>query len=233
MNTNPPAKTHSPSADLRTLPGVRAAAEELARLGRALGEEGLTWGTSGNLSLRLDDEWMLASATGTWARRLMPEDFVPVRLADGTHWGERRPTKEVPMHAAIYRAQPSARCVLHGSPPHCTWLACTDLVADFDGLFIETMHYLQAVAVAPYAHPGTPELGEVIGAAAATGAHAILMRNHGAIVWHTGGDEALMAFLSLEFAARVVHLGHAAGHLPRPLPPAVAAEFRARRVYRK
>ncbi len=222
----------STSNDPWSLPGACAAAEELARVGRALGEEGLTWGTSGNLSLRVDDEWMMASATGTWVRRLVPEDFVPVRLADGSHLGPRRPTKEVPMHAAIYARQPEARCILHGSPPYATWLACTNLEPTFDGLFIETMHYLPMVATAPYAHPGTPELGRFVGDAA-TESRAILMRNHGAIVWHASGDEALMTFLSLEFACRIVHQAAAATRPLQPLPPAVADEFRARRVYRK
>lgn len=223
---------NSTSDDPWSLPGARAAAEELARVGRALGEEGLTWGTSGNLSLRLDDEWMVASATGTWVRRLVPDDFVPVRLADGSHLGPRKPTKEVPMHAAIYQRQPDARCILHGSPPYATWLACTDLEPGFDGLFIETMHYLPRVATAPYAHPGTPELGAHIGRAAEE-AKAILMRNHGAIVWHGTADEALMTFLSLEFAARVLHQACAAGRPLQPLPPSIADEFRQRRVYRK
>ena len=98
---------------------------QLIETGRAMLAHGLAWGTSGNLSARVDSGTMLVSASGTALGAMNPGDFVNVRVADG-HWtGTRKPSKEVPMHTGIYQQRPDAQVVLHSSPLYTTLIACS------------------------------------------------------------------------------------------------------------
>lgn len=181
----------------------------LADAGAFLVAQRLAWGKSGNLSGRLDSDTMLVSASGGGLGDLTADDLVPVRLADGTWDGPRAPSKEVPMHAAIYRARPDAHVVLHASPECTTLLACSAENLP-SGLFIESMYYLERVAWVDFHPPGSTELGAAVGAAAVS-ADVILLRNHGAIVFDTSLPEAIMRLQTLEFAARLLLTARGAG----------------------
>lgn len=205
-------------------------ATQLAETGHYMARSGLAWGSSGNLSARLDAETILVSASGTWFERLTPEDFVPVRLADGSASGSRKPTKELPMHLACYRVQPNTQWVLHASPFYTTLLACSELALP-DECFVEGLAYLRGkVATAPYHHPGTQELGAAVQAAAAKGP-IVILRNHGVIVYSTGLNDALMSLQSLEFGARLALEAQGAGLRLAGVGAAVADEFQAKVVY--
>lgn len=125
----------------------------------------LAWGTSGNVSARLGAERMLVSASGTALGAMGEGDFVTVRLADGAWEGAREPSKEVPMHRAIYLARADAQVVLHSSPHYTTLIACSEETISAE-LFIETMYYSERIAWVDYAHPGSAKLGESVGRAA-------------------------------------------------------------------
>src|SRR5690606_1013797 len=76
--------------------------------------------------------------------------------------GARRPSKELPLHRAVYAARPDANAVLHGAPFHATLAACSELTVP-DGLFVESMYYLEKIARVPYHHPGSEALGAAVG----------------------------------------------------------------------
>jgi L-fuculose-phosphate aldolase len=137
---------------------------------------GLTRGTSGNVSARVDDGmWVTPSAVPYAA--MEPRDLVLLDLEGRTLQGDRKPTTEWPMHAAIYRARRDVGAVVHAHAPFCTTLATLRRG-------IPAFHYMVAVAGADsircssYATFGTPEL-----AAAAVDAlrdrRACLLANHG------------------------------------------------------
>jgi methylthioribulose-1-phosphate dehydratase len=93
----------------------RAALVEIARDFHARGWMG---GTAGNLSARADDEHFWITASGKPKGRLDADDFLLVRVADGTIAEKRRagdkPSAETAIHAALYRCFPEARAALHG-----------------------------------------------------------------------------------------------------------------------
>lgn len=195
----------------------------LIEAGRSMVAGGLAWGTSGNLSARVDADAMLVSASGTALGAMQPGDFVAVRVSDG-HWeGARKPSKEVPMHRGIYQQRPDAAVVLHSSPHYTTLLACSGEAIPSE-LFIETMFYLERVAWVDYAHPGSAELGESVKAASA-GAEVIMMRNHGVILFDKSFEEALLRLQVLEMTCRIIVEAKAAGIALKKIPAPVVREF--------
>jgi L-fuculose-phosphate aldolase len=106
------------------------------------------------------------------------------------------------MHRAVYAAEPQARAVLHTSAPYTTLLACSRLRVPVN-MNTDAMAYVGRVLRVPYRHPGTRELAAAA-AAQARRARALLLSNHGSLVWDVGLDAVLRRTEALEFVARLV-----------------------------
>jgi L-fuculose-phosphate aldolase len=155
--------------DLRA--AVITACRELTRLG-------LTYGTSGNVSIRRDSSGFFVSPTGMSYEVLEPDD-VPLVTLDGQWFGRRRPSSEWRFHRDIMAARTEIGAVVHAHSRYATALACT-------GRGIPAFHYMVAVAggadirCAPY-HPfGTQELSDAA-LTALEGRNACLLAHHGII----------------------------------------------------
>src|SRR5947209_10320816 len=126
----------------------------LVRFGRGLARLGFTPGTSGNLSVRLTEDWILATPTGRSKSMLRSDDMVIVDLDGRQIAGSRRVTSEIGMHLAIYRLRPDAGAVIHSHPPIATGFACSGRPLD-EPLCSEAIMTLGVVPLAPYATTGT------------------------------------------------------------------------------
>ena len=208
--------------------------KQLQSAGRYMLANELAWGNAGNLSAQLDGESMLITASGTQLGDLAPEDLVTCPLDAALPVprlpGARRPSKEMPMHRAVYNTRPEVQAVLHASPFYSTLVACSDLALPAN-LFVEDMYYLERVARVPYCHPGSRELGEAVRAHAAE-ANILLLENHGVLVYDTSLREALMAMHTLEFVCRMVVTTRSAGANLSALPTDTVEDFLARSGYR-
>ena len=89
--------------------------EALLETARAMNAGGLNQGSSGNVSLRLQDA-MLITPSALPYHRCTPEDMVELAW-DGNCSGPRRPSSEWRMHRDIYLAYPQAQCILHAHAP--------------------------------------------------------------------------------------------------------------------
>lgn len=172
-------------ADARPDLDLRA---EVIRGCRALTSLGLTYGTSGNVSVRRDAESLFVSPTGMAYEALVPDD-VPLVTLDGRWFGRRRPSSEWRFHRDIMAARAEAGAIVHAHSRHATALACT-------GRGIPAFHYMVAVAggadirCAPY-HPfGTQELSDAA-LTALDGRKACLLGHHGIIAVGRDLDAAL------------------------------------------
>lgn len=196
--------------------------QQLCEVGHYLGERGLAWGTSGNISLRVDDEHFLISASGAWLGRLTPEQAALCSLLDERFEGAK-PSVETPMHRAIYRNRPDAQVVVHVSPPYTTLIACSDLEIPTD-LNIENIFYLGRIARVPYIHPGTQQLADAVGEAVREH-ETIILSNHGVITFHQSVPDVLMRVESFEMSCRIlvmarmanIPLNHLSSHLVEEL----------------
>jgi L-fuculose-phosphate aldolase len=206
-----------------------ATIDELRAAGRSLLAGGLAWGNAGNLSARTSTESYVITASGTRLGELGPGDFVTCRIG-APHAGDRRPSKERPMHEAVYATRPEVRAVLHASPFYSTLAACSE----FDppsNLLVETIYYLERTARVPYYHPGSAELGAAVGAVAPH-ANLLLLEHHGVLAYDTSVQEALMGLQTLELACRMVVEARAAGIALRGLPAEVERDFLERAGYK-
>jgi ribulose-5-phosphate 4-epimerase/fuculose-1-phosphate aldolase len=181
-------------------------AERLAVAGRSLFLRGLTPGRTGNLSVRVDDRW-LVSPTGTSLGELEPDRL---SLVDGgwTHVSGPPATRELPLHAALVEACPSAGAVVHLHSPHATALACLEY--DGQGPVIPPLTpYLVMrvgdVAWVPYRPPGSLELAHELSRCIGD-RRAALLANHGSIVAGRDLAEAVDAAEELEATARILLL---------------------------
>ncbi len=185
---------------------------------RRLSAAGLSPGSSGNASTRLGDR-VLMTPTGSRFATVRPEDLAIVRLDGSAAESGPRPSKEVPLHLAAYSAAPGAASVIHLHSPWATALAC--LPPDADGCAPLAVHTpyaamrLGRLPVAPYAPPGSPELGEGVRVLAAD-APVLLLAQHGSVAIAAGPHAAADLLEELEAAAQLAFAlrGTAARTLP-------------------
>ncbi|MDX1993267.1 MAG: class II aldolase/adducin family protein [bacterium] len=198
--------------------------QELQDVGRRMVELGLAWGNAGNISARTDDAHFLITASGTRLEALADDDLVECPLDSSVAVNYvRKPSKELPMHRAVYETRPDINVILHSSPFYSTLIACSDEAIPGNG-FIESMYYLERVGRVPYAHAGSADLGAGVRAQAA-GANVLLLENHGVLVYDTTVREALMALQTLEYTCRMLVTAKSAGIALRPLPPETVQDF--------
>lgn len=186
---------------------MTTAQRQVAAIYRALGRAGMNAGSSGNVSVRTR-HGMVITPSGCSAETITDTDPVVTTL-DGKPRGNRTPSSEWFMHAAIYRAYADAAAIVHTHSDACTALACLNEP-------LPAFHYLVVrfggddVRCAPYVTFGTPALAEAAVAALADRT-ACLLANHGMIVTGANADAALTAALTLEALARQYLLARAAG----------------------
>ena len=209
---------------------LEVAIEQLSAAGRYLKENELTWGNAGNLSARLDQDRMLITASGTQLGQLGADDFAECAIVPGDDVYTRRPSKELPMHRAIYQTRPEINAVLHASPFYTTLIACSDVELPGDW-FVEDMYYLERVVRVSYFHPGSKELGEAVRVRAHK-ANILLLENHGVLACDISVGEALMGLHTLEMVARMVVESRSAGIKMKALDREVVKDFLENAGYR-
>lgn len=170
---------------------VVAAAQEMQRLG-------LAPGTSGNVSVRAGDEFLITPPALAYAT-MAPEDIVAV-APNGPTRGHRRPSSEWQLHGTIYAARAEAGAIVHAHPPFATTLACLERE-------IPPVHYMVAAAggasirCAPYATFGTQALADHV-TTALVGRRACLLAHHGLVVFGRDLDAALHLAVDVEALAQ-------------------------------
>lgn len=200
--------------------------EAMCRWGRSLFERGLTAGSSGNLSARLDDGF-LVTPTNACLGFLEPDRLSKLD-GQGAHISGDPPTKEVPLHLAFYRARPGAGAVVHLHSTYATALSCladTDRENAIAPITPYVVMRVGRVPIVDYVMPGSSAIGPLVEARAKEHA-AILIANHGPVVSAATFEAAVFAAEELEETAKLVLLTR--GLPVRSLGPDQIAELEAR-----
>jgi ribulose-5-phosphate 4-epimerase/fuculose-1-phosphate aldolase len=176
---------------------------ELQQTGKYMMNYELAWGTAGNISARTSEDQYLITASGTFLGELESDDLVECDFSGNAIGSQKqKPSKETPMHRAVYENRPEIGAVLHSSPFYSTLIACSSVEIP-SNLFIETMYYLEKVERVPYFPPGSLELGEGV-REKVKHANILLLENHGVLVYDVNLKEARMALQTLEMACKML-----------------------------
>lgn len=201
--------------------------EQISTLGQSLFDRGLTMGSSGNISVRLEDGGWLMTPTNACLGRLDPARISRMdregRLLDGD-----TPTKESVLHMAMYDERPQSRAIVHLHSTHSVAVSCLPEINPEDCIPPLTAYYVMRVGklpLVPYHIPGDPKLGDAVRGLA--GRHsAVLLANHGPVVAGKSLEAAVYATEELEETARLFLLLH--GRNPRGLTPEQVTELEVR-----
>jgi ribulose-5-phosphate 4-epimerase/fuculose-1-phosphate aldolase len=198
--------------------------EEICRLGRSLFERGLTPGSSGNISVRFDDGGWLVTPTNASLGFLDPARITELDGAGRVVSGDA-PTKEMPLHAALYESRSRARAVVHLHSTHSVALSMLPEIDPRAALPPMTPYYLMRAgqtALVPYHRPGDPAVADAIRGLAGRYA-SVLLANHGPVVAGDTLEAAVFAIEELEETARLYLLVRNLN--PRYLSPAQVSDL--------
>jgi 3-dehydro-4-phosphotetronate decarboxylase len=198
--------------------------EAICRLGASIFGRGLTPGSSGNISVRVDDGWLM-TPTNASLGALDPATLSKLDDQGRLVSGEKE-TKESFLHLAVYDVRASAGAIVHLHSTHSVAVSCLADVNPADVLPPITAYYVMKIGtlpLIPYYRPGDKTLADAVRAVAHEH-HAVLLANHGPVVAGSSLSAAGAAVEELEETARLHLLLH--GHATRFLTPEQIAELR-------
>ncbi len=191
------------------MPSERHYRNEIVHFGRMLHERGYVAAMDGNLSIRLDEDRILATPTAMCKSMMRPSDLAIVDM-DGRHVaGRRHVSSEIGMHLLIYRLRPDVGGVVHAHPPTATGFAASGMALN-QPLVCEVVIGLGSIPLAKYGTPGTPELGEAL-EPLIPDYDAILMSNHGVVAYAEDLMRAYMKMETVEHFAQIALVTHLLG----------------------
>jgi L-fuculose-phosphate aldolase len=183
--------------------------DQLVAIMNRIYHNGMTTLSGGNLSIREENGDMWITPAGIDKGKLRPQDIMRV-CANGSVEGLHQPSSEYPFHRAIYQRRPDFRAVVHAHPPALVSFSIARQIPD-TRIIPQANGVCGAVGYAPYALPGSEQLGEQIADTFGQGYDVVLLENHGIA---TGGPDLLTAFQRLEtldFCARMLIKARGAG----------------------
>lgn len=188
---------------IHTSPEEMRQREQIVDFGKSLFERGLTAGSSGNLSVRLSDGWLL-TPTNASLGRLDPAQLSKLDWA-GKLLSGAPPSKEAFLHRAMYEERGSAGAIVHLHSTHSAAVSCMCGLNHDDCIPPLTPYFVMKVGrlpLVPYHRPGDPALAGAISAMARKHS-AVLLANHGPVVSGTSLEAAVYAAEELEETAKL------------------------------
>jgi len=177
--------------------------EAICEIGASIFERGLTAGSSGNISVRVADGWLMTPTNASLGR------LDPARLSklddSGRPIGGDAPTKESFLHRVMYEERGDTGAVVHLHSTHSVAVSCLSDVDPHDVLPPITAYYVMRVGrlpLVPYFRPGDLALAEAVRDFAGKH-HAVLLANHGPVVAGSSLDAAVNAVEELEETAKL------------------------------
>jgi ribulose-5-phosphate 4-epimerase/fuculose-1-phosphate aldolase len=177
--------------------------EQICLLAKSMFDRGLTMGSSGNISARLEDGRLLVTPTGSCFGRLDP-GRLSLFDENGVHIAGDKPTKEMPLHQAFYDTRATG-AVVHLHSCHATALSLlpdTDPDDMLPPLTAYGVMKLGKVKMLPYFMPGDPAMGEAVRGLAGKRS-AVVLAHHGPVVAGKDVEAACYAMEELEETAKL------------------------------
>ena len=200
----------------------QAIREQICQIGRLMYQNGTIDATSGNISVRLGPDRILATPSGLAKGFMAPDQLIIVDM-DGNRVGPTtpanahlQPTSELLMHLECYRQRDDVNGVVHAHPP--TAVALTIAGVGFDDCVVpEALVILGVIPTTPYATPASAENRDAI-RHLITEHDAIMLAYHGSLTVAADVWNAYLRLETLEHTAKIMYMAHQLGRV-QPLPP--------------
>lgn len=175
---------------------LQEAREIVCNSGKQLLRSGLVSGTWGNISLRLNDDYMVITPSGRDYETLTSGEMVLVNIRDLSYEGNIKPSSESGLHAEVYKGRKEIWAVIHTHSQNVCTVAATH--REIPPILDDMVQIIgPSVRVSDYALSGTEKLTKNVMKALA-GRNAALLANHGAVCIGRDMQEAFFACEVLE-----------------------------------
>jgi ribulose-5-phosphate 4-epimerase/fuculose-1-phosphate aldolase len=176
---------------------------QIVQLARSLFMRGYSSGSAGNISVRLDNGFLITPTNSSFG--LVEPEKLSLLDPEGRHRDGDKPSKEWAVHLAMYRARSLAGAVVHLHSPNCMAVACLGDLDPESVLPPLTPYFVMRIGrltLIPYFRPGDPGLAAAVGRRAID-THAMLLAHHGMIVCERNLAAAVNTAEELEETARL------------------------------
>lgn len=189
--------------------------QDIVEIGRLVYQKGWVAANDGNITIRMDQEHILATPTGTSKGMMSPDDLIVVDIEGKKISGRKEQTSELAMHLTIYRMRPDIHAVVHAHPPVSTGFASAGKPLNL-ALLPEVVIGLGCVPLVDYGLPGTDELTQPL-LPYIPKYDAVLLGNHGVTCWGEDVYKAFFRMETVEHFARIALVAELLGG-PKVLP---------------
>lgn len=185
--------------------------QDIVEVGKFVFQKGWVAANDGNISIRMDQDRVLCTPTGTSKGMLHVDDLIIVDMEGNKVEGRKERTSEIAMHLLIYGMRPDIGSVVHAHPPVATGFATAGRPLN-QALLPEVIIGLGCVPLAEYGLPGTPALTDGM-LPYIPKYDAILLANHGATCF---GPDVWAAYFKMETVEHYARIAFVAEMLGGP-----------------
>ncbi len=190
--------------------------QQMVAIGLRMYQRGYVAATDGNVSVKMDDDRLLITPTGTCLGELRPEGLVAIEQGGSVCDPNQRPSSELPMHLEAYGQRPDVGAVIHAHPPLATAFTVAG-ISLAQCVIPEVVLTMGTIPTTKYATPSTEQGREQV--RELIRCHdALILDRHGTL---TVGPDLISAYRKLEkveHAAQVTLAARQLGNV-RTLPP--------------
>ena len=192
---------------------IAAVAQEIVKYGKEITDKGLVNGTDGNISVRMED--VVVSTPSGWSLGELKADCLSITNVNGDVLSGPKPTKELPMHLAVYRNREDLNAVVHTHSIYAVTYSCSAEKNTLIPIFIPSIAAkVGNVKLLPFALPGSTELGELVGKEIQY-YKGLLLENHGVLSAGKTLKPAIMGAYEIEDNLKIDFISN---HTARRIP---------------
>ncbi len=188
--------------------------KEIAAYGGLVYAQGLASGASGNLSARVDEDYILVTPSGCHKGMLHAADLLLYNMKTCQTAGETKikPSSEIRMHTYVYRHRPDVQAVIHAHPPYVVALSVAG-ISLAEVVLPEVVLAIGAIVDCGYATPTTEDVVQVMKQPVQEGRNALILARHGSVTLGKTMQEAFCRLETVEHVAKVTAIARSIGNV--------------------